>query len=265
MATISTTNFLALADNIAKTCMDMESAFITNPGANAPTIATVTAGITNLQTRVAGLNDIAQESALSTQTLTSTTSAIAFLTFSANTFYNLYAQLMNALEAHVSGVSSFISTNTLMVHPEFAAAFNYYATNAATLGLSNKSVTKVPTSVIFVPAEVTLGTIAEIGAAAGTFTVGSTVDTTKYSAGQALYVKNTGAGALTAGASITITYKDVNNATQTANYTSTALAAGATAALSVNGQAVTNIVVNSGGTNGNQIAVVAEPTRTIAY
>jgi hypothetical protein len=214
---------------------------------------------------VAGLNDIAQESALSADTLTATNSATSYLTFSPNTFYNLFTAFMWGLEQHVAGVNAFIATNTLTVHPEFAKAFNYFASNASTLGITNKVVTTVALSHIFVPTEQTLGSIAITGASAGTFTPGTAVNTALYGPGQALYVKNTGGSAWTAGGILSISYHDSANTAQTVPYTTTTVAAGATVSLSVFGQSVTNITVTSGGTSGNDVAVVAEPTRTIAY
>src|SRR5260221_12735160 len=76
---------------------------------------------------------------------------------------------MNSLETHTGGVNAFLVANTLLVHPEFAGAFNYFAPNASALGLRNAPVTSVATTQIFVAVEQTLASIAVTGAAAGTF------------------------------------------------------------------------------------------------
>ena len=272
MATISTSNFLAIADSIAKTLVDLESAYITNPGANAPTVTTITAGQTggsnSLISRVAALNDVVQEAALAGPANTDAAAVVAYMTITANAFYPLYKEFMKALDSHTAGVNAYLVANTLMVHPEFAAAFNYFATNGVALGLVNTSATAIATTHIFVPASQTLASIAVTGAATGTFSAGTNLDLTKYGPSQ-LYLKNT-AGSPTTGTatSFTVTY---TNAAGTAGQTATqalsgALAAGATLAISVaTGSAVSNIVVNSGGVNGDAIAVVVVPARTITY
>lgn len=271
MTTISTANFLTLADNIAKSCLDLEAAFIANIAANAPTATTITngqtAGSNSLLSRVAALNDIIQERDLANGAYLAATGVTSYLNIANAAFYQLYVQLMNALEAHVGGVSAFITTNTLMVHPEFASAFNYYAGVAVQLALKGTPVTKVPTTAVFVPQAQTLASIAVTGSATGTFSAGTAVDLSKY-APLPLYLKNTGGSGTTGTAtSFTVTYTKADgtsgNATQAL---SGSLAAGATLAIaSATGSAVSNIVVNSGGANGDAIAVIVQPTRTVTY
>lgn len=272
MATISTGNFLALADNVGKSLVDLEANFITNAGANAPTISTITSGqnggSNSLYARVAALNDIVQVRDLAGSAKVAADNVVAWMGISKNALYLQYVQFMNALETHTGGVAAFITTNTLLVHPEFAAAFNYFASNAVGLALRGSAPTAIPTTDIFVPTSQTLASIAVTGSAAGTFGAGTAIDLTKY-APLPLYLKNTGGSPTTGTAtSFTITY---TNAAGTPGQSATqalsgALSAGATLAISgATGSAVSNIVVNSGGANGDAIAVVVVPSRVVAY
>lgn len=194
MATISTANFLAIADNIAKSLVDLESAFISNITSNTPTAATITAGQTgganSLQARVAGLNDVVQERDLAGSAYTDASNVVSYLTVSKNALYALYKEFMNALEIHTGGVNSFLTTNTLLVHPEFAAAFNYFAPNASALGLRNAPATSIVAANIFVAAQQSLASIAVTGAAAGTFSAGTAINLSN-NAPLPLFIKNT--------------------------------------------------------------------------
>lgn len=270
MATISTANLTALADSIAKSLVDAEAALITLPTSNAPTIATITAGqngaSNSLRARIAALNDVDQEADLAPAGKVAAANMASAIVLSASTFYQQYRSLLSALDSHVGGLNAFLAANSLQVHPEFAAAFNAFATNATALGF--KAATAIDPTHIFVPAVQTLGSIAVTGAAAGTFSAGTPIDTTKYAPAQ-LYLKNTAGGATGGTAtSFTVTY---TNAAGTAGQTATqalsgALAAGATLAIgSVVGSAVSNIVVNSGGVAADAIAVIVQPLRTVAY
>src|SRR6185437_3140176 len=150
---------------------------------------------------------------------------------------------------------------------EFAAAFNYFAVNGVAMGLVNTTPTKLATTQVFVPTAQNLATISVTGTAAGTFGAGTAVDLTKY-APLPLYLKNT-AGSSTTGTatSFTVTYTGTNGNSHTATQAlSGALAAGATLAISgATGSAVSNIVVNSGGVNGDTLAVAVLPSRTVTY
>lgn len=195
MATISTANFLTLADNVGKSLVDLESAFQTNPTLNAPTVTTITNGqnaaSSSLYARVAGLGDIVQERDLSAGAKTSADNVVAWLGIVKNTFYTQYVQFMNALETHTGGTSAFITGNSLFVHPEFASCFNYFAANATNLALRSGLPTTIPVANVFVPAAQTLGSIAVTGASAGTFSAGTAVNTALYAPGLQLYIKNT--------------------------------------------------------------------------
>jgi hypothetical protein len=272
MATISTGNLTALADNIAKSLVDLEAALITNVVGGSPSKATIqngqNAGSNSLLSHVAGLADPDQEAALIDEAIADAAKVAATVDFSMNGFRRNYAEFLIALDRHVGGLNAFLVTNTLQVHPYFAACFNYIADLAPQLGLASAALTHVAVSRIFTPTEVILGSIAVTGAAAGTFSAGTALNTSLYGASQ-LYLKNT-AGAPTTGTNTVfgITY---TNAAGTSGQTTTqalsgALGAGAYLAVgAITGSAVSNITVNSNGANTDAIAVVVKPARTIAY
>lgn len=269
---ITTTQAINIIDNISKSIVDLETSFVTNPAAVAPTVATITGGqigaANTLQARVAALSaaDLTgyigsnwYEVANAVTTYTETTNA-------KNAIYKLFVPMLYALDADLGGLREFLLLNSLQVHSEFAAALNYLSANAPQFGYPVTPSPLTP-SVIFPAAEVILGSIAVTGAAAGTFTAGT--DGSVLYAGQQLKIKNTGASTSTGTTtSFTITY---TNASYVAGQTVTqALAATLAAGASINagsatGMAVSNIVINSGGGTGDHFAVVIEPLRTVAY
>jgi hypothetical protein len=147
MATITTANFLALADNVAKTCLDLNSALITNPVSNSPTLSTITFGQTaptnSLQSRVLALNDIVQEGALAQVAITTAANISSFITVTSSEIYTQYTALMLGLEILVGGVNAYLTANGLQVHTEFASAFNYMANNAVSLNLATANYTPI--------------------------------------------------------------------------------------------------------------------------
>lgn len=190
MAIISTANLTTLADSVAKALVDLESAYISNPTSNAPTVATVTMGVgTTQKGRVASLNDVQQEAALAQPTITDVANVLAYMSLSAPTFYAQYRDLMNALDTHVGGLNAFLVTNTLQVHPEFANCFNNWATNAVALGQRGVAPTSIAATQIFPSAAQTLASVAVTGAATGTFAAGTALNTANVAA-QQLYLKN---------------------------------------------------------------------------
>jgi hypothetical protein len=268
MSIISTSDFTGIADNIAKSLLDLEAAFITNPGVNAPTKSTITAGqngaSSSLHSRVAALDDIGQEADLAQVTVTTTAAVVSYLTdIVASDFYALYRDIMNALESHTGGLSSYISTNSLQVHPEFAAAFNQ-AANSPTLG--TVFLTNILPANIFIPAMQTLGSILVSGSAAGTFAGGTPIDSTKY-APAALFLKNIG-GSLSGGTttSFSVTYKNASGSNVTATVSlSGALASGASLSLGLTGYSVSAISVTANGVSSDNFAIVVNPLRNVTY
>lgn len=272
MSVINTTNFLLIADNVAKTLRDLETSLITNVGANAQTLSTIQNGqnaVSNsLLAHVAALGDAGQENALVPAAVATAALSANIPVFALSGLWANWKSLFLALDNHVSGVNAYLQTNTLQVDPYFSDAFNYVANNAAALGVASSNLTPIAIAHIFPKVEVSLGTISVTGASAGTFGAGTALDTTKY-ASQQLYLKNT-SGSPTSGTatSFTITYTNASGTTgQTVTQAlSGALAAGAyLAAGSAVGQAVSNIVVNSGGVNADALAVVVKPLRAVVY
>jgi hypothetical protein len=269
---ITTGQFLAIADNITKTILDMESDFITNPGANSPTVATITAGqnaVSNsLAARIGALSAPDQAAQAGQKWNRAANKVINYLTVPALNIYLLYSDLFFALDADLNDLAQFVAINSLQIHSEFAKAFNYVAANGVSLGISLYTPTPILPGSVFPPVAQNLATIAVTGAAAGTFSAGTALDLTKY-APQQLYLKNT-AGVPTVGTvtSFTVTYTNaagVGGSTAT-QVLSGALAAGATLAVAgAVGSAVSNIVVNSGGVAADAIAVAVIPLRTVTY
>lgn len=267
MSIIAPSDFIALADNIAKTLVDLEAGYITNPGITTPTTATVSNGQNgsthSLQSRVAALNDIGQEAALAPVTLQTIQAVTAYLTSTqASKFYSLYNDWMYSVEGHVGGLNAYLTSNGLLVHPEFANAFNAMVAVQASVGVTVASI--VPGNV-FLPTQQTIATFAVTGATTGTFAVGTPVDTSKYSA-PFLAIKNTrGVTSSGSATAFTIYYHDQNDTSQSFTYTlSGSLAAGATASIGIRGYSITNILITSG-VAPDTFAVVTIVPRTISY
>ncbi len=270
MSTISSANLLIIADNIAKSLTDIEAAYISGV---TSTVTAVTNGASassnSLSAHVAALADLAEEKALVASTFAAAAGISAQFPLTANQFYDLYRGVLYALDVHTAGLNAFLVTNTVQVHPEFAAAFNRMASLAVTTGLTNTAPTPIALAQIYSPVEVSLGSIAVTGASTGTFSPGSTLDTTKYGGSQ-IYLKNTDVSTTTGTAtSFTVTYTATDG---TSGHTSTqalggTLASGAYLAINAvkNAKTVTNIVVNSGGVSPDAIAVVIKLVRAVAY
>lgn len=269
MATISTANLTTIVDNIAKTMTDIKADYITGLAANVTTITNgQNAASNSLRAHVASLGDLDQEAALASSASAANSSLVPLLTISMNSYYPSLGSFFVALDKHVSGLNAFLTANSLQVHPEFAAAFNYIAQNAVSLGLAPAALTQIAAANIFINSNQTLASVAVTGAAAGTFSAGTPIDTTKYGPA-ALFLKNT-AGSPTTGTatSFTVTYNNGtgNSAATATQALSGALAAGGVLAIAgASGISVSNIVVNSGGSAGDAIAVVVQPLRTVAY
>lgn len=269
---ITTTQFTNIADDLAKIIVDMETAFITNPGTNAPTNTTINNGAAassnSLLARFNALSTGDKAGQMGFQIARMVNAPQALTALAKTQIYAYFAPYLEALDYDIGGVYSFINTNSLVVHPEFAAAFNWMSANGRTLGLRPYPVQVIQPSQIFTSVEVVLGSIAVTGATTGTFTAGTALDLTKYGPAQ-LYLKNT-AGSGTTGTATVFGITYTNAAGQTGQTTTQALSgslgAGATLAVStITGSAVSNITVNSSGSTGDAIAVTIEPTRTIAY
>lgn len=266
---ITTTKIQQLTDSIAKLLTDTSTA-VTGLTSNAPTISTMTAGITSQAARVAGFNAIDDETALAAAVSASGAaydSFLATLAVLSQAYPTLYVEL-NALETWANGLSGYLATNSVQVHKAFADAFNSFAANARNSGLRLTNPVAIAPANIFPAAAIDpVAAVAVTGAAAGTFTAGTAVDTTQYGA-LPLYLQNSSAGASAAATVFHITYVGADGASHTVDKTITVsmgTGAGNAVTLGVTGTAVTAISITSNGTNGESYHVTAPLVRTPAY
>jgi hypothetical protein len=271
MSTISTSNLQTIADNIAKSLVDIEAAYISGVTSTVTAVTNGASAASNsLAAHVAALADLAEEKALVLTASQAAANVSGQFPLTANQFYDLYRTFLFSLDQHTGGLNTYLTTNSVQVHPEFAAAFNRMAGLAVSTGLTGTAPTVIAPANIFTPTEVSLATISVTGSAAGTFAAGSTLDTTKYGGSQ-IYVKNTGGSGSTGTAtSFTVTYTKASDGTT--GHTATqalggSLGAGAYLAIGsiADAKAVTAIAVNSGGANADTFAVVIKVLRAIAY
>jgi hypothetical protein len=267
---ISTTNFLGISDNIARTLLDLKTAFITNPTLNAPTSATIANGqnaaSNSLEARIAALGSIIQEAALANPGIAAATGIIGYMDVTPANFYAIYASLMLALDNLVVGVNNFLTLNSLQVHPEFANAFNYAASNAVSLGLALSPLTTISPTNIFVPASQTLASIAVTGVTTGSLTAGTPINTSLYAPEQ-LYITNIlGSSSTGTATNFTITYTNAAGTTAIVSQAlSGSLPAGANIAVTgAIGSAVSAISITSGAA-GDQFGIIVLPLRTVTY
>lgn len=188
---ITTTQFLAIADNIAKALVDLESAFITG---TATTDAAVNSGMTSasnsLFARYAALSTTDQAGQIGRNYQKAITAVTNYDNVLKNSLYSLFKEYLEALDYDLGGMAYYIKAGNLVVHPEFAAAFNWVAQSGRTLGLRTAPMPTIQPSNVLVPAEQLLGSIAVTGAAAGTFAAGTALTVGVYGP-QQIYIKNT--------------------------------------------------------------------------
>ncbi len=152
-------------------------------------------------------------------------------------------QQPNALDAYLTSLN--LTTPTGRVHGELLLVRKFSAGN------------------VFFPTFLQLGTIAVTGAASGTYTHGAAVDLTKYGAGQIMLLNT---NAHTTNAILSVTALKPGGATATVTFT----AGGLTNNLLTAGSDITQsfsdvsgITVTSGGTAGDNYAVVLVPDRAV--
>jgi hypothetical protein len=167
-----------------------------------------------------------------------------------NTLASYFSEFNGAVNRHIGGdIGAFLTAGSVRVHSLVKRCVN----------------TAIPAANVFPPIT-TLGTVAVTGSGAGTFTVGTPVDTAKYGGAQvALKVINQPIGAASVVA--TVTGVDATGATRT--WTGT-LTNGATTGTVVNlaGTGVTagvsvSAVAFTGGTNGDDFEVITREDRTL--
>jgi hypothetical protein len=277
MATISSTNLLALADNVAKAITDLNAALNTNIGSNAPTTTTITNGMTassnSMESRIAALNDFSQINYLSVKAGTTASNVTGLLSgIPLANIYAAFAPYMDALDLATGGLNAFLGTNTVKTQAYFTACFNAYVNNSVGLGLRGPAniATAITTANSFPTADSSdLATISVSGAAAGTYSAGTAISAGSNVLGSfPLWIYNNSAGAAAAQTVLSIAYTDANGSAQTLSFTlpSTFNNTKTNAvALGVTGSAVTGITVVSSGTSGESYKIYAKSIRSVAY
>ncbi len=263
---LTTAQFLTIADNMAKTLVDLTSAYITTPAATVTNIQNGQTGATNsLTSRMAAFDLTDQWATGLQQTAQSAANAVVAATqISETKWYPFYESFIQQLVNEVGDIGDFVRSNGLMVHPQFSNLINYVASQ----DIANGPSVLLP-QYSFVPAEQILASIAVTGAAAGTFAAGTALNTALYGPSQ-LYLKNTNAGASGGTATeLTVTYTTsagLTGQTQTVTL-SGALAGGALLAIGTvsDAVAVTNITVTASGVAADNFAVTLEPVRVVTY
>ncbi len=268
---ITVADVQVLADNIAKSLVDLESAYISNPLVNTPTKTTISngqlAGSISLTARIAGFNDIDTEAALAVPGLNAANNIVNWMNIANTAFYIQYPGLMVALNTLVGGLNAFLTTNSLEVHSEFANAFNYAANNAPLLGVASAPFTPIAVANIFIPNDITLGTLAVTGATTCNFTVGTAINNNQYAPTQTVLLQNSGT-TNTGGTATQFQITYVNGALQTVSTTvqlTGALAPGASLSISILCYSISTIQIVSGGYNGDTFNLIATPLRTVTY
>jgi hypothetical protein len=272
---ITSNQFQAIADNIAKICVDLEASYITGTASADTTVNSgVNAASSSLFAHFAALSTTDQAGQIG-RTWEKVSANVSNFTGVANSnIYALLAPYLEALESDMlaydnGGIAHFLEANSLLVHPEFANAFNYMVNSGRSLGLLPSPTPAILPSSVMLAAEQVLASIAVTGAAAGTFAAGTALDLTKYAGPLQLSIKNTNGGASGGTAtSFTITYNNGagNSAATVTQVLSGALASGAKiVAGAALGISVSAITVNSGGVAADNFAIVVEPARTISY
>jgi hypothetical protein len=270
--TISSGQASAIIDNLTKILVDLESNLITNVAGTSPTLATISSGVTansnSMLARFSALSAGDQLGEMGKKYFSVSQGIINQLTYTKSEIYSLILDYMKALDADIGGLPNFLTANSLLVHPEFAAAFNVAATDGKVVGPgAHVRFAGITPSMVFVAAEQSLAHFAATGATTGTFTADVDVDTTLY-APQKIWIKNLLGGSSTGTAtSFTITYKTVTGAVAAAGAPvaiSGAQATGAYTDSGLTGVAVTAVAITSGA-NADSWGFVVKPSRTPAY
>jgi hypothetical protein len=279
---LSTTQTTAITDSIGKALLDYNTSFVTGTSTARTNInngvggtgATATVG------RVlayAAVPDLSDELSLLPKANTIASNVSAYLSGIANlnSAYNQFLPLLDSLDTAQAGLNAFLTTNTLQVDALFTAAFNYYVTNAATLGY--RTAANLPIAIAtanYFPYATTddLWDITFSGATTfSTNAVGTSVSTAATGGGVGtIYIYKVNASNAIGGAAITVTYTNAagNGATVVYNTTSgTPAASGSLATgytLGVAGQAIT-VVTATGGTSAEQYRFGIKLVRAVGY
>ncbi len=280
---LTTGQTTALTDSIGKALLDYRTNFVSGTSTARTNINNGVGGTGGSATvgRVLGYAatpDLSDELSLLPKVNTTASNVAAFLSGIANmnSVYNQYLPLLDALDSAQGGLNAYLSTNTLQTDALFAAAFNYYATNAASLGLRTSA--NLPAAIAtgnFFPYAV-LDDMWDITfSGATTFSVnavGGTNTSTALAGGGVgtLYIYKVNSSNAVGSAAITITYTLASGSTTTVVYNTTSgvpLASGSLAAgysLGVAGQSITAVTA-TGGTSGEQYSFGIKLVRAVGY
>lgn len=277
---ITTSQVTALTDSIAKAISDLNTNFVSGTSSSASTINNGVGGTGASATvgRVLAYADLPSELALLSQVSVSATKVAADISGrrSLSAFYINYYPLLDALDSLVSGLNSYLTTNTLQVNAYFAAAFNAYAASAVNLQFRTSA--SVPTAIAtanYFPYAATDTMWAFTASGATTFSanaVGTNASTAVNGGGVGtFYIYKSNATNAVGGATFTITYTNAagNSATTTYNTTSGVPTGSGTLSsgsqtLAIVGSAIT-AVTGTGMTSGEAYVIGQQLVRAAAY
>ena len=281
---LTTSQVTALTDSIAKAATDFNTNFITGTATATTTINNGVGGTGATSATLgrvlayAGVPDLPDELSFLPRANTTAASVAAYLTGlrTLNTFFLQYLPLLDVLDTAQSGLNAFLTTNTLSVNAMMANAFNYYCTNAVTLGYRTAATVPTPISVAnFFPYAAIDDMWDLTCSGATTFStnvVGANATTSVAGGGIAqLYIYKVNAGNAAGGAQFTVTYTTASGGTATATYTTSSGTPAASGSLAsayaisgAIGQGIT-AVTGTGMTSGEQYRFGMQLTRTANY
>jgi hypothetical protein len=257
--------FQEITDNIARTLLDLESAYITNFDTSTPNFRTILLGqgdsSNSLTSRIAALGDIQQIFALAHTSIDTANQIASVLSVSPNSFYMHYGPLLYALEQNTNGVASYLAASNMQVHVEFAKAFNFVANHFATLNFG--VIRPIPPTSVFVPTSTSLASFTASGATSGTTSILGTIDPTLYAPAPLYITVSLGIGSRIGNISLQVYYTD--NAGNPYVITYTQIPANGKLALGVTGSLITNLILTAGGISGDTYLITGEPLRIPSY
>ena len=279
---LTTAQTTAITDSIGKALLDYNTNFVTGTSTARTNINNGVGGTGASATvgRVlayAAVPDLSDELSLLPKVNTVASNVAAYLTGVANlnSIYNQYLPLLDALDTAQSGLNAFLTTNALQTDALFAGAFNYYVTNAATLGY--RTAANLPTAIAtanYFPYAIVddLWDITFSGATTfSTNAVGTSVSTAATGGGVGtIYIYKVNATNAIGGAAISVTYTTAAGTSTTVVYNTTSgvpLASGSLATgytLGTAGSAITAVTA-TGGTSGEQYRFGIKLVRAVGY
>ena len=280
---LSTSQVTALAESVAKAFADYNTNFVSGTASAATAMNAGIAGTGGSATlgRVLGyaaVPDVTDELLLLKPANTVAANAAAYLAGirNLNGFYQQYFSLFDALDSSLSGLSAFLTTNSLQVNAYFAAGFNLYAQQATLLGFRTSANVPVALgSALYFPNAAVDTMWGFTCSGATTFSanaVGTNANTSAFGGGVGqITIYKVNATNAVGGATFTITYTNSAGNSANATYTTTAgtptasgsLAAGFAVTGAI-GSAIT-AVSGTGMTSGEQYELGIPLVRAAAY